>query len=64
MDSALSSGISFLIGIITELVDESLDWMYSFMGFVENDPVLVIFIMVSLVGLGIGLIQRLLRLHS
>lgn len=54
MDAILSS--------VTSLVTAAINWVTSFVGVVVAQPLLLMFVIVSFVGLGVGLIGRLIRL--
>lgn len=43
------------------MVTSSVTWIGSFIGAITNNPLIEAFVIVSFVGLGIGLIQRLVR---
>lgn len=43
------------------MVTSSVSWIGSFVGAITSNPLLEAFVIVSFVGLGIGLIQRLVR---
>ena len=44
------------------MVTSSVDWIGSFIGAITSNPLIEAFVIVSFVGLGIGLIQRLVRI--
>lgn len=43
------------------MVSSSVTWIGSFIGAITSNPLIEAFVIVSFVGLGIGLIQRLVR---
>lgn len=43
------------------MVTSSVNWIGSFVGAITSNPLIEAFVIVSFVGLGIGLIQRLVR---
>lgn len=43
------------------MVTSSVTWIGSFIGAITSNPLIEAFVIVSFVGLGIGLIQRLVR---
>lgn len=51
-----------LLSNVTLMVTESIDWITAFVGAVTSTPLLLMFVIVSFVGLGVGLIRRLIRL--
>lgn len=51
-----------IITSITSLVTASIGWINSFVGAITGQPLLLLFVITSFVGLGVGLIKRLIRL--
>lgn len=51
-----------IISAVTSLVTASVGWVNSFVGVITNQPLLLLFVIVGFVGLGVGLIKRLIRL--
>lgn len=47
---------------ITEIVTAAITWITSYIGVVMSTPLLLFFVVMSVVGLGVGLIRRLIRL--
>lgn len=54
MDSIITS--------VTALVTGAISWVTSFVGVIVAQPLLLMFVIVSFVGLGVGLIGRMIRL--
>lgn len=44
------------------IVTESIGWIGDYVGVITSQPLLLMFTVVSFVGLGVGLIKRLIRL--
>lgn len=57
-----TSGIDGILGSITSLVTSGVAWIKSFVGVITGNPLILLFVIVSFVGLGVGLIRRLIRL--
>lgn len=53
--------IATIVGNVTTLVTEAIKWVGSFVGAITSNPLLLMFVIVAFVGLGVGLIKRLLR---
>ena len=53
--------IATIVGNVTTLVTEAIKWVGSFVGAITSNPLLLMFVIVAFVGLGVGLIQRLVR---
>lgn len=54
-----------MAGILTNvgtLVTNAITWVTSFVGAVTDNPLILMFVLVSFVGLGVGLLRRLIRL--
>lgn len=51
-----------IITAITALVTGAISWVTSFVGVVVGQPLLLAFVLLSFVGLGVGLLGRLIRL--
>lgn len=47
---------------MTAFVTEAIKWVGSFVGAITSNPLLLVFVIVAFVGLGVGLIRRLVRL--
>lgn len=54
--------ISTILGNVTSIVTSAIDWMSDFATFVTGNPLVLMFVLIPLVGLGIGLFRRLLSL--
>lgn len=54
--------ISTLLGHVTSFVTEAIDWVGSFAELITGNPLLLMFTIVAFVGLGVGLIRRLISL--
>lgn len=51
-----------ILSQVTLLVTESIEWITAFVGAITAQPLLLMFVIVSFVGLGVGLIKRLIRI--
>lgn len=51
-----------IISAITTIVDGSADWISSTGNIIANTPMLLFMVLVSFVGIGIGLFKRLTRI--
>lgn len=54
--------ISTILASVTELVTTAISWVGSFVGAITSNPLILMFVIVAFVGLGIGLVKRLIRL--
>lgn len=51
-----------IISAVTSFVTASVGWVNSFVGVITSEPLLLLFVITGFVGLGVGLIKRLIRL--
>lgn len=51
-----------IISAVTSLVTASVGWVNSFVNVITSQPLLLLFVITGFVGLGVGLIKRLIRL--
>lgn len=51
-----------ILSDITLVVTEAISWITSFTGAITGNPLILLFVVISFVGLGVGLIRRLIRL--
>lgn len=51
-----------ILSQVTLFVTESIDWVTAFATVITDEPLLLMFVIVSFVGLGVGLIKRLIRI--
>lgn len=51
-----------ILSAITSVVTSAVSWIGSFIGVVTANPLVMLFVIVAFVGLGIGLLSRLIHL--
>lgn len=51
-----------MVANVTAIVTGAITWLTSFLTTITGNPLLLMFVLVSFVGLGVGLIRRLIRL--
>lgn len=51
-----------ILSNVTLLVSEAIDWVTAFVNVITAQPLLLMFAVTAFVGLGVGLIKRLIRL--
>ena len=56
-----STTVATIVGNVTTLVTEAVKWVGSFVNVITSNPLILTFVIVAFVGLGIGLIKRLVR---
>lgn len=54
--------VSTLLGDVTSFVTSAVTWIGSFVGAITSNPLILMFVIVAFVGLGVGLIGRLIHL--
>lgn len=62
LESSLT-GIPLFLEHISSIVTGAVTWVQSYIGVVTAQPMLLLFLLVPMVGLGVGLFRRLLRLN-
>lgn len=51
-----------ILTAVTSIVTECISWITSFVGAITSNPLIELFVLFGLIGTGIGLIGRLIRL--
>lgn len=54
--------MSSIIADVTSIVTAAITWVTSFVGTITSNPLILMFVLISFVGLGVGLLRRLIRL--
>lgn len=54
--------IATLLGNVTSMVTSAVSWIGSFVGAITGNPLILMFVIVAFVGLGVGLINRLVKI--
>lgn len=54
--------VATIIGYAGDIVTESLTWVTETVTTMSNNPLILTFVLVAFVGLGVGLIRRMIRL--
>lgn len=54
--------IATLLGNVTTFVTSAVSWVSSFVGAITGNSLILMFVIVAFVGLGVGLIGRLIHL--
>lgn len=54
--------MSTIMTAVGDIVTNAITWIGDFVGVITSNPLLLAFVVVAFVGLGIGLIKRLIRL--
>lgn len=53
--------VATVLGHVSAFVSSAVSWVGSFVGAITSNPLLLCFVIVAFVGLGIGLLKRLVR---
>ena len=61
MQEATAVTIASLLQNVTSFVTSGVTWIGSYVGAITSNPLILMFVIVAFVGLGIGLINRLVR---
>lgn len=51
-----------IISDVSSLVTAAVSWIGNYVGAITSNPLIEMFVIISFVGLGVGLIRRLIRL--
>lgn len=51
-----------IISAVGSVVTAAVGWISSFVGVITSNPIILIGVIISFVGLGVGLIKRLMRI--
>lgn len=62
LQSDTSVAIATILSNVSAFVSEAIKWVGSFVGAITSNPLILMFVIVAFVGLGVGLIRRLVRL--
>lgn len=54
--------VATIAGDVTTIVTAAIDWIGDFADAITANPIIEMFVIVSFVGLGVGLIKRMIRL--
>lgn len=61
MQETTTVTIATILTNVSSLVTEAVKWVGSFVGVITSNPLLLMFVIIAFVGLGVGLIKRLIR---
>lgn len=53
--------VSQLVTNVTIIVNEAVKWIASYVGAITDNPLILTFVLLLIVGMGVGLIRRLVR---
>lgn len=62
MTTPPASGLSAIIANVNSLVTAAIGWVGDYVDAITGNPLILMFVIVAFVGLGVGLIRRLIRL--
>lgn len=62
MAASSSTTVASIIGLAGDIVTEALSWVTEVGSTISSTPIILVFVLVSFVGLGVGLIRRMMRL--
>lgn len=62
MTTPPASGMSAIIADVNSLVMAAIGWVGDYVDAITGNPLILMFVIVAFVGLGVGLIRRLIRL--
>lgn len=53
--------VSEIVGNVTTIVSETSKWITTFVNSITSNPLILTFVLLLIVGMGVGLIRRLVR---
>lgn len=53
--------VSEIVSDVTTIVNEAVKWITSYVGAITSNPLILTFVLLLIVGMGVGLIRRLVR---
>lgn len=62
MTGSTSYSITQITADVTSIVTAAITWIQSFVNAITSNPLILMFVIIAFVGLGVGLIKRLIRL--
>lgn len=62
MQGSAATGMATIISDVSSLVTAAVSWIGNYVGAITSNPLIEMFVIISFVGLGVGLIRRLIRL--
>lgn len=62
MEGAAAATMASLVGDVGSIVTAATGWISQFATVITSNPLIEMFVITSFVGLGVGLIRRLIRL--
>lgn len=62
MGTAATPTVSSILTEVTAIVTSAITWIGQFATAITSNPIILMFVVVSFVGLGVGLIRRMIRL--
>lgn len=62
MGTAATPTVASILTEATAIVTSSITWVGQFATAIVDNPIILMFVIVSFVGLGVGLIRRMMRL--
>ena len=54
--------VSEIVGQVTTIVNEAVKWIMAYVGAITSNPLILTFVLLLIVGMGVGLIRRLVRI--
>lgn len=57
-----SMAVSAIVQNVTTIVTEAVKWITSFVGAITSNPLILTFVLLLIVGMGVGLVRRLVRI--
>lgn len=62
METPAASSMAGILSSISSVVTSAITWIGQFVTVITGNPLILLFVIVAFVGLGVGLISRLIKL--
>lgn len=62
MSTTTTASVQSILTNVTAVVTSAVTWISSYVGAIMDNPLIEVFVILSIAGMGVGLIRRLIRL--
>lgn len=62
MQTSSTASVTTITSNVTSVVTAAASWIQTYVGVIMDNPLLLTFVVLSIAGMGVGLIRRMIRL--
>lgn len=62
MQTSSTASVTTITSNVTSIVTAAAGWIETYVGVIMDNPLILTFVVLSIVGMGVGLIRRMIRL--